>query len=63
MRDKFISAPNSGGKKYLREIEDVENAVNALFWFRAYAGLEDYSYNYDYMDWSEYDSSMCSQNT
>ena len=65
IQQKFISAPNGSGRKNLRTTDDVDSAIDALFWFRAYAGLEDYSYEYeiDPMDWKDYEYFECSQNT
>ena len=65
IQQKWISAPNGSGKKNLRTTDDVDSAIDAIFWFRAYAGLEDSSYAYeiDTMDWSDYQYDECSQNT
>ena len=65
MRNYWISSPNGAGKKNLRTTEQVDRAIDALFWFRGYNGLEDYSYSYeiDTMDWNDYQYDECSQNT
>ena len=65
MRNYWISSPNGAGKKNLRTTEQVDRAIDALFWFRGYNGLEDYSHSYeiDTMDWNDYQYDECSQNT
>jgi len=71
MRNTFVSAPNSGNKKYLKDIDDIADAMSTLFYFRNYKGLEDEVYGYDQyyeqtedgFDWDDFDTSMCSSNT
>ena len=71
MRNTFVSAPNSGNKKYLKDIDDIADAMSTLFYFRSYDGLEDEVYGYDHyyeqtedgFDWDDFDTSMCSSNT
>jgi len=41
MRYQFVSSPNGGGKKYLRSEQAVEEAVQAVYWYRVGRGLED----------------------
>jgi len=64
MKDRFISAPNGGDKKDLKDTEDIAEAISTLFYFRSYKGLEDEVYgNYSDFDWDEVETYMCSSNT
>ena len=40
----FVEAPNGSGMKRLKDIDDVDDAIRALYWFRENHGLEDSYY-------------------
>ena len=67
MKESFISAPNGSGSKNLRTIQQVDQAMSNLYWFRNRNGLED-DVSYNYYDEYYYVSGEwwfedCSQNT
>ena len=63
MKDRFVVPPNGNPGRLIRDIDEAKTAIDAVFWFRQYNGLEKYYYDwqYDYVDFNDYN--MCSQNT
>ena len=68
MKYQFVSSPNGRGKQRLRTPEQVEQAIQSVYWFRTNHGMEDSIYSYsiyeeDYAYPIYNDYSMCSFTT